>query len=210
MGVTCDTPGTASSPSTDGRIGDGAERQLIVAVRRDREEENLAHDRRDRRQDRTLDLRRQCAARPCQLLGHHLSGLEDVGAPVELNPHDGDADGGGGTDASYAGRAVHGGLEWKGDQCFHFLWRHAATFGEDGHRRCGQIRKDIDRHVAHGPRASRGEQHREREHQTVMGDRPFNESFHRLLRRVQKDAPYDVQKTRPTTSKRTRPTNSTS
>ena len=92
IGVTCDTPGDGQQPPAHDRVGDGAQRQRIVAVGRDREEQDLAHDRRDRRQDRPLDLRRQRAADERQLLGDDLARDVDVGAPVELDPDDGDAD----------------------------------------------------------------------------------------------------------------------
>ena len=84
--------GNGQQPPADDRVGDGAQRQRIVGVGRDREEQDLAHDRRDRRQNGPLHLRRQRAADERQLLGDDLARAEDVGAPVEFHPDDGDAD----------------------------------------------------------------------------------------------------------------------
>ena len=125
-------------------------------VGRDREEENLAHDRRDRRQDGPLDLRRQRAADERELLGDDLPREEDVGAPVEFDPDDRDAQRRRRADAAHARRAVDGALDRERDQRFHLLRRHAAAFGQDRDGRRRQVGEHVDRHVARGPDAAPG------------------------------------------------------
>jgi len=80
-------------------VGNGSQLQRILRLRRNREEQNLAHDRRDRCQHRTLHLGREGSADERQLFGDDLSREEDVRPPVEFHPHDGDAECGGGSDA---------------------------------------------------------------------------------------------------------------
>ena len=137
-------------PAHDG-VGDGAQRQRIVGVGRNREEQNLAHDRRDRRQHRPVDLRRQRAADQRQLLGDDLARAEDVGAPVEFHPDDGDAQRRRRADAPHARRAVDRRLDRERDQRFHLLGGHPAAFGQNRDGRRGQVGEHVDRHVARHP-----------------------------------------------------------
>ena len=86
--------GDSQKPAPHDRVGDGPQLERILRVRRNRKEQNLAHDRRDRGEHRPFDLRRQRAADEGELLGDDLPRLKDVRAPVELHPHHGDPEGG--------------------------------------------------------------------------------------------------------------------
>ena len=96
--TTSETPATASSLLRTS-VSAAMRRQWIVTVGRDREEQDLAHDGRDGRQDRPFDLWRKGPAHKREFLGDDLTRKEDVSTPVELDPYDGNADGSRGADA---------------------------------------------------------------------------------------------------------------
>ena len=90
-----------------------------------------------------------------QLLGDDLPRAEDVGAPVELDPHDGDALRGRRAHAPHAGGAVHRRLDRERDERLDLLRRHAVRLGEHRDRRRGEVGEDVDRHARRRPRARR-------------------------------------------------------
>ena len=88
-------------PAADHRVRDRTEGQRIIGVGRNRQEQNFSHDRGDRRQHGPFDLRRQRTGDERQFLGDDLPSHEDVRAPIEFHPDDGDAERSRRADASH-------------------------------------------------------------------------------------------------------------
>ena len=86
-------------------------------------------------------------------------------------------DRGGRPDASHPGRTVDRALQRKRHERFHLLRGHAVTLGENRHRRCGEVGKHIDRHLASGPTAGAQQEQREPDDHPAVVDRPLNKRF---------------------------------
>ena len=178
IGVTCETPGTARRRRRTTVSATVRSVERIDRLRREREEENLAHDGRNRREHRPLHLRRQRARHERELLRHELPSDVDVGAPIELDPDDTNAHGRRRPDAPHTRCAVDRALDRKRDERFHFLRRHPVALGKDRDGGGREIRKDVHRHVARRPCPCRKQDHGQRNHEPVMLNRPLNEPFH--------------------------------
>ena len=136
----------AQQPSPNGRVGQRPQIEERVFVAADGQEQDFAHRGSLRGHDRLLDFRREAAAHQAELLGHDLPVGQDVGSPVELDPHDREAYGRRGSHAAHAGGPVHRRFNGKRDQRFDLRGSHAVGFREDRHRRRGEVREDIHRH----------------------------------------------------------------
>ena len=79
------------------------------------------------------------------------------------------------------GGAVHGAFDGQGDQRLHLLGCHAVAFGEDGDGGCGEVGEYVDRHLARRPGAGQGQQHRQGHDESRVIDRPLNDAFHGRL-----------------------------
>lgn len=110
-----------------------------------------------------------------------LAGVAQVGAPVEFHPDHGDADAGGGPDASDTGGPVDGGLDGNGHLGLHLGGRHTVGLGEDGDAGCGEVREDIDRHAGDGAEAGHGEDQGGDQHEGAVGQGPMDESVHEVI-----------------------------
>jgi hypothetical protein len=146
-------PGHREQAPAHQRAGSGAQGHRVVTVGDQGQEQDLAHDRGDRRQHRRLDLRRQGAGDGRQALGDRLARALDVGAPLELHPHDRGPHGGRRAHAAYVQGPVHGRLDREGDQGLHLLGGHSVALDDDGDRRRGEIGEDVDRHAHRRKRA---------------------------------------------------------
>ena len=164
--------GHGEEPAAHDRVGGGAQFHGCVLVRGEREEEDFAHDGGDGGEDGALHFRRQFAGGDVDLLADNLAGGVDVGAPTELHPDDGEADGGGGADAADAGGAVDGGLDGEGDLALHLGGSHAAGFGDDGDGGGGEVGEDVDRHADGDEAAGDQEEARDDEDGGAIAQRP--------------------------------------
>ena len=125
--------------------------RMLLGMERDKQ--NLAHDRGGRGHRRGGIVGRQGGAGQLQPFGHHLAGQIEVGAPLELDGDDGQADLGGGTHPPHPRRPVQRRFDGKGDQALDIGRRHAVRLGDNGDRRCRQVRKNIDRRPSRLPAA---------------------------------------------------------
>ena len=151
---------------------------MVVGLERD--EHDLAHDRGGRRQHRWLDIVRQRGDDRRQLLRHRLPGTINVLTPVEVDPDDGDPDGGGRTDPPHAGPTVERRLDRKGDERLHVGRRDPVSFHQHRHGRRGQIRKHVDRHLRRHVAAPDEERDGHREHDETVSQRPLNETVNHI------------------------------
>ena len=85
-----------------------------------------------------------------EFLADYLSGKIDVGAPIELHPHNGETVGRLRTDTTHSGTAIDGGLDREGYELLHFLGCHATGFGHDDYGRCVEVREHVDIGLAGG------------------------------------------------------------
>ena len=81
-------------------------------------------------------------------LGDQLAVAVDVGAPVELDIDDRQADARDRAHARYAGHAVHLRLDREGDELLDLLRREALGLGHHGDGRAVEVGKDVDRQCA--------------------------------------------------------------
>ena len=167
-------------PTPDDGFRDGPELQRRVAVRLQIDEQDLAHDRGDGRQERRLDVWRQRTRDERELLRDGLAGAVDVLPPIELHPHDGDANRRRGAHPPNARGAIQRGFDREGDQRLDLERVHARRFGEDGHRRRGQIRQHVQRDAGGRPAAPDQERGGEGHHNRTMPERPANESVNHV------------------------------
>ena len=86
----------------------------------------------------------------CEFLTHYLSGKIDVGAPIELHPHNGETVGRLRTDTTHSGTAIDGGLNRECDELLHFLCRHATGFGHDDYSGGIEVGEHVDIGLAGG------------------------------------------------------------
>ena len=73
-----------------------------------------------------------------------------VGAPIKLNPYNGETVGGLRTDATHTGTAIDGGLNRECDELLNFLCRHATGFGHYDYGRGVEVREHVDIGLAGG------------------------------------------------------------
>ena len=158
--------GEQSAP--DHRLGGGAQVQRGVPIRLEVDEQHLAHDRRDRREERRLDARRQAARDQGQLLVDGLARPRDVLAPVELHPHDRHTDGGRRPHPTHPGRPVQRRFDRERHQRFHLERIHPRRLGQDRHRGRGEVGQHVERDPRCGPSAPHEERGRERDHDRAM------------------------------------------
>ena len=132
----------------------------LVRIGRQRNQQDLAHDRGDRPELRH-DALGKLFAHQVQPFGDLLAVAVDVRAPLELDIDDGQADAG---DRAYAGdarHAVHARLDGEGDELLDLLRRHAAGLGHQRHGGLVEVGEDIHRHLADGQRAVDHQQQRD-------------------------------------------------
>ena len=128
------------------------------------DEHDLAHDGCDRGHLR-VDVARQLLAHHAEPLGDLLAVEVDVGAPIELDVDDRQADARHGAHPHDAGHAVHGRLQRERDELLHLLGRKAFSLGDERDGRPVEIGKDVDRQVAQRHRTVDDENERGREHE---------------------------------------------
>ena len=86
MAITCERPGTARSRRLTTVSATVPKLRWRVPVRFEIDEQHLAHDRRDRREERRLDIRRQRIRDQREFFRHSLASPVDVLPPVEFHP----------------------------------------------------------------------------------------------------------------------------
>ncbi len=153
VGIDLRDAGHGEEAAADRPVGRRLQVHRRVAVRRQRDEEDLAHDRGHRREDRSVRAGRQRRLRELQLLRDDLARLVDVGAPLELDPDDRDADPARGPNPADAGRAVQRRLDGEGDLALDLLRRHPVRLGDHRHGGCGEVGEDVHGHADRDDRA---------------------------------------------------------
>ena len=153
----------------------GSGRRVLMWGGLQGDEHDLAHDRRVRRQHRRTDVCRQRGERRCQPFGHRLPCAVDVGAPVEIDPDDGDADRGGRAHPPHVGRTAQDRFDGEGDQRFQVARRHALRLHQHGDGRRADVRQHVDRCVVRDGSAPEKEDGRPRQHDQAVAQRPVDE-----------------------------------
>ena len=82
-----------------------------------------------------------------QLFGDDLPVDVDIGSPVELDPHDRQANAGRRADPPYVAGAVHGRFDGKGDQRFDLFGRQTVRLGHDRDRGPVEVGEDVNRQL---------------------------------------------------------------
>ena len=144
-------------------------------------EHEFAQDGRLRTQCRGFHPRRKLAAEGGNLFRNRLTGTENVGAPVEFHPYDGEAGGRRRTYAPHVGGTVHGGFYGEGHQLFHLFGSHTLGFGHDGHGRGVEVGKDVHVHRAGGTQSGEHEQHCSHQHQQAVVERKLDDTVQHVL-----------------------------
>ena len=129
-------------------LGVGPELEIAdrAARRREREQHDLAGDRRDRRDLRVCVLG-QHLAHGGEALRHELPRAVDVRRPVELDPDERKADRARAADAADARQPVHGRLDRERDVLLDLVRREPARLGQHDDGRRVELGEDVDRHV---------------------------------------------------------------
>ena len=148
-------------PKFKGREGVGSET----------DEQHFAHDAGLRTYHGRRNTGRQFSGDGCQFLRNNLSSTENVKAPIELDPDDGEAGRRGGTNAPNSRRTVHGRLDGERDKTLHFLCRHAPCLGHHNDGGGGQIREDIHFHLPCRPSARHNQQNGKEKNQRAVAKR---------------------------------------
>ena len=149
------------------------------AVAGDGDQQYLAHDGADRAHDRTA-VGGKLVANDGQALRDQLPIAIDVGAPVEFDIDDRQADTRYRADPDDPGHAVHLGLDRKAHELLDLQRGQALRLGHDGHRRAVEVGKDVDRQPRHGERAVDDKDGCKRQHdQPVAQGLGDQESEHR-------------------------------
>ena len=170
--------GDAEQARAHDPIGQAPQLHRRGRLARHRDEHDLAH----RRGDRTEHRRRHARgdAHLLQLLGDELAGAVDVGAELELDEHDRDADRRVGTDAKDPGGAVHRRLDRQRDEGFDLFRRQPVRLGEDGDGGGRQVGEDVNmgaecREAAVDEQSGGGDDDEE-----PVRERPLNDSVQHL------------------------------
>ena len=111
------------------------------------DEEDFAHERRDRRHAR-LHPGGERGDHTLRPLLHELARAVDVGAPVEFREDQREPDIGIRAQAIQPADALHGGFERLRNEHLDLLRREAGALGEDRHRRLRHVRQHLDRQLA--------------------------------------------------------------
>ena len=114
-----------------------------------RNQHDLAHDRRHRPHDRG-DPARELFAHQGQPLGDELTIAVNVGAPIEFGVQNGEAHAGCRAHPRHARHSVESGLQREGHQLFDFFGGHAARFCQHRDQWLVKVRKHIDRRAPCG------------------------------------------------------------
>ena len=127
----------------------------------------LGEDRLDARWQRPRDER--------EFFGDGLPRARDVLSPIELDPDDGDTDGGCRPYAAYTDRAVQRRLNRQRDERLDLERVHARRLDENRHRRRRQIGQYIERNARRRPPAPCEKGGSQRDHNRPMRERPPDE-----------------------------------
>ena len=136
--------GNAEQPRPDREVGDLAQLHRRGAVAGHRDQQDLPHDRADRPHLRQ-DVGRQLIAHQGEPFGDQLAVAVDVGAPVELDIDDRQADAGDRAHARDARHAVHLRLDREADEQLDLGRREPFRLGHDGDGRLVEVGKHVDR-----------------------------------------------------------------
>ena len=128
-------------------------------------DEHLAEYRRLRTEHRSTHSGGHLLAYCGEFLAHYLTCKVDVGAPVELHPHYGEAVGRLRAHAAHTGAAVDGGLYRERHKLLHFLGRHTAGFGHDDHGGGVEVGEHVHIGLTGGVQSAYDEQHRRHQHE---------------------------------------------
>jgi hypothetical protein len=169
-------PGNGEEALSQHPVGRRLQLHGVVLVGRERDEEDLPHDRGDGGERWSVGAGWQRRSGELELLGHDLPGLVDVGAPVKLHPDDGDPHGGCRTHPAHPRRTVERGLDGEGDLGLGLLRRHAMGFRDDRDRGRGQIREDVHGHVQGRVAARDEEQRRAEQHEEAVVEGPADDA----------------------------------
>jgi hypothetical protein len=146
----------------------------LVGIGRQRDQQDLAHDRRDRPELRH-DAGWQGLAHQIQAFGDLLAVAVDVRTPFELDVDDRQTDARHRAHARHARHAVHARLDREGDQLLDFLRGHAAGLGHQRHGRLVEVGEDVDRHLSQRDRAIDDQQQRDAENDQPLLERGVND-----------------------------------
>ena len=107
---------------------------------------------------------------------HELPGQKDVGAFPEDNCHQRDAEPGDAADLLDVRQAAHGQFNGIGDRPLHLQRRKRARLRHDLHLDVDEIGNRIHGHVRGGVEATQRHQHKHRDHQRPVGQRPLDKT----------------------------------
>ena len=148
---------------------------------RQRDQHDLAHDRCHRRHLRDYPLG-QLLSHDVETLAHLLAVQVDVGAPIELDVDDGEADAGDRTHPRHTGHAVHGGLDRERDKGLDLLRSQALRLRHQRHGRAIEVREHVDRERTQRQRAVDDEQPGQCQHENPVPQAACDEEVEHAAR----------------------------
>ena len=166
--------GDGQQARPDDEIGNLAHLHRACRLRRHGKHEDLPHDGVDRPHLRR-DVGGKLLLDEPKPLGDLLTIAEDVGAPVELDIDDRQADARDRAHARDAGQPVHLCLDRKRDELLDFGRREPFGLGHDGDGRTVEVREDVDRQPLQGEGAVEHHDGRHGQHQKPVAQRAGDE-----------------------------------